>query len=93
MGTVNLIRLGRDLGRLMETLEQTAAQYHGWEAEYAEAVRRHERAVTVTCPYCGAAPGLTCRTVSPGAGGHPKGVHDHADRYRLTAGLLGGDAP
>jgi hypothetical protein len=59
------------------------------EAEYAEAVRRHETAITVECPYCGSAPGLVCRTAGPAAhGSHPKGIHDHRDRYRAALKLL-----
>lgn len=59
------------------------------EAEYAEALRRHEVAVTAECPYCGAEPGRVCRTAGPSGIGNPKGVHDHGDRYRAAAGLLG----
>ena len=65
------------------------------EAEYAEALRRHEVAITAECSYCGAAPGSVCRTAGPKGFGNPKGVHDHADRYRAAVGLLdpfGGDS-
>jgi hypothetical protein len=59
------------------------------EAEYAEAVRRHEVAITADCPYCGAEPGRVCRTAGPSGIGNPKGVHDHADRYRAALLVLG----
>jgi hypothetical protein len=59
------------------------------EADYAEAVRRHKIAITADCPYCGAAPGSMCRTAGPSGIGNPKGVHDHADRYRAGEHLLG----
>lgn len=71
--------------------EEEAASQQNWgerhqaqEAEYAEAVRRHELAMTVECPYCGAQPGTACRTAGPSGAGHPKGVHDHKDRYRAA---------
>ncbi|MGO9294781.1 MAG: hypothetical protein ACLP52_13060 [Streptosporangiaceae bacterium] len=54
------------------------------EAEYQEATRRHELAVTVECPYCGAVPGLDCRTAGPTGSRYPKGIHDHAGRYRAA---------
>ncbi len=55
------------------------------EAEYTEAVRRHELAITVECPHCGAQPGTACRTAGPSGAGHLKGIHDHKDRYRTAA--------
>lgn len=71
--------------------EQEAASSQSWqkqrqaeEAEYAEAVRRHELAMTVECPYCGAKPGTACRTAGSSGAGHLKGVHDHKDRYRAA---------
>jgi hypothetical protein len=63
------------------------------DAEYDEAERRHELAITAECPYCGAAPGLACRTRGPSGVGHPKGVHDHADRYRAAEGLFAPPGP
>ncbi|MEQ7008332.1 hypothetical protein ABN028_19345 [Actinopolymorpha sp. B17G11] len=54
------------------------------EAAYAEAVRRHELAIKVDCPYCGSAAGTVCRTKGPNGSSGPKGVHDHADRYRAA---------
>jgi hypothetical protein len=65
------------------------------EAEYAEAVRRHQVAIGAECPYCGAAPGTVCRTAGPSGTGNPKGVHDHASRYRaaLAMGGQNGQAP
>jgi hypothetical protein len=54
------------------------------EKECAEAVRRHELAVKVECPYCGAAPGVVCRSTGPSTEGHAKGVHDHTARYRAA---------
>lgn len=54
------------------------------EEEYAEALRRHELAMTVECTYCGAQPGTACRTAGPSGVGHLKGVHDHKDRYRAA---------
>jgi hypothetical protein len=65
-------------------------------AAHAEAMRRHEVAITAECSYCGAAPGRVCRTAGPKGFGNPKGVYDHADRYRAAVGLLGppgGDSP
>lgn len=53
-------------------------------AEYAEAVRRHELAVTIECPYCGARPGQSCRTSGLTGKSAPKGVHDHTDRHRAA---------
>lgn len=71
--------------------EEQAAFLQSWEnrrqegeAEYAEAARRHELAMTVECPFCGARPGMACRTAGPSGAGHPKGVHDHKDRYRAA---------
>jgi hypothetical protein len=71
--------------------ELEAASSQSWQnrrqardAEYDEAVRRHELAMTVACPYCGAQPGTACRTAGPSGAGHPKGVHDHKDRYRAA---------
>lgn len=58
------------------------------QAEYDEAVRRHEAAITAECPYCGAAPGTTCRTAGPSGKRQPKGVHDHRGRYRAARALL-----
>jgi hypothetical protein len=68
--------------------ERQQARRRQADAEYAEAVRRHELAITAECPYCGAAPGLVCRTAGPSGIGHPKGVHDHRDRYRAAEHLL-----
>jgi hypothetical protein len=53
-------------------------------AEYAEASRRYELAVTVECPYCGVLPGRVCRTAGPSGARNTKGVHVHADRYRAA---------
>jgi hypothetical protein len=71
--------------------EEEAASTQSWEKrrqaeeeEYAEAVRRHEPAMTVACPHCGAQPGTGCRTAGPSGAGHLKGVHDHKDRYRAA---------
>lgn len=71
--------------------EEETASSQSWEKqrraeqeEYAEAVRRHELAMTVECPYCGAQPGTACRTAGPSGVGHLKGVHDHKDRYRAA---------
>jgi hypothetical protein len=54
------------------------------EARYTEAVRRHEVAITVKCPYCDAEPGTPCRTAGPTAVGHPKGTNDHKARYQAA---------
>jgi hypothetical protein len=59
-------------------------QLQSEEAEYAEAVRRHELALAVGCPYCGAQSGAACRTAGPSGTGQLKGVHDHKDRYRAA---------
>jgi hypothetical protein len=66
---------------------EAARQQH--EAEYAEAVRRHQLAINAECPYCGAAPGSPCRTAGPSGQGYSKGVQDHRDRYRAAVHLLG----
>jgi hypothetical protein len=59
------------------------------EDDYAEAVRRHRIAINAECPYCGAQPGATCRTAGPTAhGSYPKGIHDHAGRYRAAVGTV-----
>ena len=63
------------------------------QAEYAEAVRRHQVAVTVECPYCNSAPGAVCRTAGPSGKSFPKGVADHRDRYRTAAHAVNGAAP
>jgi hypothetical protein len=83
--------LGADVPRIPDILAQAMAVFHqqeaassqSWqnqrqarEAEYDEAVRQHELAITVECPYCGAQPGTACRTTGPSGAGHPKGVHD-----------------
>jgi hypothetical protein len=72
--------------------EGQAASSQSWqarrqsnEAEYAEAIRRHELAMSVECPHCGAQPGTPCRTAGPTGAGHPKGIHDHKDRYQAAA--------
>ena len=72
-----------------EIREADAREQAAGEAAYAEAARRHELAIKVTCPYCGAEPGATCRTAGPTGQSHPKGIHDHRDRYRAGCGLLG----
>lgn len=60
--------------------EQQAASSQDWqlrhevqEAEHAEAVRRHELAMTAECPCCGAQPESKCRTAGPSGGGQLKG--------------------
>jgi hypothetical protein len=60
-------------------------EYHQrrWEAEHAEKTRRHELAVQVACPNCGAAPGDPCRTTGP-TGPKAKGLDDHKARYRAA---------
>ena len=75
--------------------ELTAERQAGWdhqrraqEEEYAEQLRRHEIAITVECPYCGAAPGDVCRTAGPTGLRHSKGSGDHKDRYRLAKQIL-----
>jgi hypothetical protein len=78
--------------------EREAASSHAWEerheAEYAEAARRneqavlrHELAMTAECPFCAAQPGAQCRTAGPTGVGHPKGIHDHKERYRAATDL------
>jgi hypothetical protein len=57
------------------------------KAEYAETMRRHELAVRVECPYCGAQPGAVCRTAGPNGKAHTKGSGDHKDRYRAACHL------
>lgn len=58
--------------------------YHSrWEAEHAEKTRRHELALQVTCPVCGAVPGDPCRTTGP-TGPKAKGLDDHKARYRAA---------
>lgn len=80
--------LGRAIGLFNE--RAAAARAAGEEgrkrrdAEYAEAERRHELAITVECPYCGAEPGQGCRTAGKSGAGHPKGIQDHRDRYRAA---------
>ncbi len=54
-----------------------------WEAEHAEKTRRHELALHVACPQCGAAPGDPCRTTGP-TGPKAKGLDDHKARYRAA---------
>ena len=60
-------------------------EYHRrrWDAEHAEKTRRHELAVQVECPACGAAPGDPCRTMGP-TGPKAKGLDDHKVRYRAA---------
>jgi hypothetical protein len=91
--------LGEDVPRVPDILaramavfrEEEAASSERWrkrrqagEAASAEAVRQHELAMTVECPYCGAQPGTSCRTAGPSGAGHLKGVHDHRDRLRVA---------
>ena len=56
-----------------------------WEAERKEALTRHELAVRVDCPYCGAESGEVCFT-RPAK--NSRGILDHKDRYRAACGLL-----
>lgn len=94
------VELGGGVRRIPEILAEAMAVFNdrqrastqSWqkardsrEAEYAEAVRRHELAVTVECPYCGAGPGETCRTAGRDGSAQPKGVNDHKDRYRAAS--------
>jgi hypothetical protein len=60
-------------------------EYHQqrWEAEHAEKTRRHELALQVACPVCGAVPGDPCRTTGP-TGPKAKGLDDHKARYRAA---------
>ena len=63
---------------------QEEEDYRGrWEAEHAEKTRRHELALQVACPQCGAAPGDPCRTTGP-TGPKAKGLDDHKARYRAA---------
>jgi hypothetical protein len=65
--------------------EVEEAEYAEAAREHEEAVRRHDLAITVECPYCGAQPGKVCLTAGPAGVGHPKGIHDHKQRRRAAA--------
>ena len=54
------------------------------KAARTEAKRRHEMAIAVECPYCGARPGVPCRSRGLNAIGQSKGIADHKDRYRAA---------
>ncbi len=63
--------------------EAQESQLRRWEDEHAERTRRHELALQLTCPHCGAAPGDVCRTTGS-AGPMAKGLDDHKARYRAA---------
>jgi hypothetical protein len=63
-------------------------QQQRWKNRYAEQLRQHEIAITVECPYCGAAPDEVCRTAGPTGLRHSKGTSDHKDRLRAAKRLL-----
>lgn len=71
-----------------EERQRQADDEERWRAAYAESVRRHELAIQVECPFCGAQPGEVCRTTGPSGKRQPKGVHDHRGRYRAATGTL-----
>jgi hypothetical protein len=69
--------------RVAQSQEEQDRQHRRWESEHAEKTRRHEIAVRVTCPLCGAAPGDVCRTTGS-TGPMAKGLDDHKARYRAA---------
>ena len=69
--------------RAAQSQEEQDYHQRRWEAEHAEKTRRHELALQVTCPHCGAAPGDVCRTTGP-TGPKAKGLDDHKTRYRAA---------
>ena len=69
--------------RAAQSQETQDYQLRRWEAEHAEKTRRHQLALQVTCPQCGAAPGDVCRTTGS-AGPMAKGLDDHKARYRAA---------
>lgn len=68
-----------------EAQAQQEEEYHQqrWQAEHDEKTRRHELALQVACPVCGAVPGDPCRTTGP-TGPKAKGLDDHKARYRAA---------
>jgi hypothetical protein len=59
-----------------------------WRERHDEQVRQHQIAITVECPYCGVAPGVTCVTSGPNGKGQTKGSSDHKDRLRAARKIL-----
>lgn len=78
--------LYKDLDAQRDRDSETARRKR--DEEYAEQLRRHEIALTVECPFCGAVPGAGCRTAGPSGLSHSKGSTDHMDRYRKAKHLL-----
>ena len=78
-GAIEVFNQHRD-----QASEKDAANRAANAAAYTEAVRRHELAVTVECPYCGAQPGQVCRTAGPSGISNPLGVRDHTGRWRAA---------
>jgi hypothetical protein len=70
-----------------ENREAADASSASAQIAYQEAVRRHELAVQVTCPYCGAAPGATCRAAGADGASTARGINDHRDRWRSAQHL------